>query len=99
MKDGQPQRSDERLFMQFFAFGGCPDPKPLADALARADIAGVLYEDVNDPRGVGLLTFDRDPGYFVDRVRPLVNSGPFAAARRAISSGVSMPGISVAPGA
>ena len=26
MKHGQPQRSDVRLFMQFLAFGGCPDP-------------------------------------------------------------------------
>ena len=25
MKDGQPQRSNERLFMQLLAFGGCPD--------------------------------------------------------------------------
>ena len=25
IKDGQPQRSNERLFMQFLAFGGCAD--------------------------------------------------------------------------
>ena len=78
MKDGQPQRSDVRLFMQFLAFGGCPDVRPLAAALSKADIAGVLYEDVNDPRGVALLTFDQDPAFFVDRVRPLINAGPFA---------------------
>ena len=36
MKNGQPQRSDERLFMQLLAFGGCADALPLADALARA---------------------------------------------------------------
>ena len=34
MKNGQPQRSDERLFMQFLAFGGCADSRPAADALA-----------------------------------------------------------------
>ena len=78
MKDGQPQRSNERLFMQFLAFGGCPDVAPLTATLEKAGIAGVLYEDVNDPRGIALLTFDRDPAFFVDRVRPLVNSGPFA---------------------
>ena len=78
MKDGQPQRSDARLFMQFLAFGGCPDVRPLVAALAKADMAGVLYEDVNDPRGVALLTFDQDPAFFVDRVRPLINTGPFA---------------------
>ena len=42
MKDGQPQRSDVRLFMQFLAFGGCPDVRPLAAALAKADVAGVF---------------------------------------------------------
>jgi hypothetical protein len=78
MKDGQPQRSNERLFMQFLAFGGCADAAPLADALARAKIAGVLYEDVNDPRGVGLLTFNEDPDYFLDRVRPVLNGPGFS---------------------
>ena len=77
IRNGQPQRSDERLFMQLLAFGGCPDARPLADVLARAGIPGVLYEDVNDPRGVALLTFGTDPAFFVDRVRPVVNAGPF----------------------
>ena len=35
MKDGQPQRSDTRLFMQFLAFGGCPDVGPLAEGWRR----------------------------------------------------------------
>ena len=79
MKDGQPQRSDRRLFMQFLAFGGCADARPLVEALSRAGMAGVLYEDVNDPRGAALLTFSEDPGFFLDRVRPLLNAGPFQA--------------------
>ena len=79
VKNGQPQRSDERLFMQFLAFGGCPDARPLAEALARAGVAGVLYEDVNDPRGIALLTFSQDPAFFVDRVRPALNAAPFGA--------------------
>jgi chlorite dismutase len=78
MKDGQPQRSDVRLFMQFMAFGGCADAAPLADALARAKISGVLYEDVNDPRGIGLVTFNEDPDYFLDRVRPVLNGPGFS---------------------
>jgi hypothetical protein len=79
MKDGQPQRSNERLFMQFLAFGGCADAKALANALASSGIAGVLYEDVNDPRGIGVLTFDEDPAFFVDRVRRVLNAPPFAS--------------------
>src|SRR5579884_2037828 len=77
MKNGQPQTSNERLFMQFLAFGGSDDSSRLADALAAAKIAGALYEDVNDPRGVGLLTFSEDPDYFLDRVRPLLNGAAF----------------------
>ena len=79
MKGGQPQRADTRLFMQFLAFGGCPDPAPLAQELAGAGIESVLYEDLNDPRGVALLTFSEDPGFFLDRVRPLLNRSPLAS--------------------
>src|SRR5436190_158856 len=79
MKDGQAQRSHERLFMQLLAFGGCGDTRPLADALGRAGISGVLYEDVNDPRGIALLTLSQDPAWFVDRVRILLNAAPFAS--------------------
>jgi len=78
MKDGQPQRSNARLFMQFMAFGGCAQTAPLGDVLARAKISGVLYEDVNDPRGVGLLTFSEDPDFFLDRVRPILNGPGFS---------------------
>ena len=79
IRNGQPQRSDQRLFMQLLAFGGCHDSRALADALARAGVTGVLYEDVNDPRGIALLTFDEDPAFFVDRVRPLLNAAPFTS--------------------
>lgn len=73
IKEGQQQRSDVRLFMQFMAFGRCDDAGTVADTLARAKIDGVLYEDVNDPRGIGLVTFSEDADYFLDRVRPIVN--------------------------
>ena len=79
MKLGQPQRSDTRLFMQLLAFGGCADSRPLAEALTRANVAGVLYEDMNDPRGVALLTFSEMPAFFLDSVRPLLNQSPFAS--------------------
>ena len=78
MKDGQPQRSNARLFMQFLAFGSCAQTAPLGDALGRAKISGVLYEDINDPRGIGLLTFHEDPDFFLDRVRPLLNGPGFS---------------------
>ena len=77
VKNGQPQRLDERLFMQLLAFGGCTDTRPLGEVLAGAGITGVLYEDVNDPRGIALLTVTQDPAAFVDRVRRLLNAPPF----------------------
>jgi len=79
VRNGQPQRSDERLFMQLVAFGGCRDTRPLVATLAASGVTGVLYEDVNDPRGVALLTLSRDPAAFVQLVRALLNTPAFAA--------------------
>jgi hypothetical protein len=78
LKGGQPQRSDERLFMQLLAFGGCADTRALPAHLSRAGVSGALYEDLNDPRGVAVLALARDPAVFVDVVRPALNGGPFA---------------------
>jgi chlorite dismutase len=72
------QTSSRRLFMQFQAFGGCTESKPLVEALENGQIEGVLYHDVNDPRGVGILTMSEDPRFFVTRLRELLNSGPLA---------------------
>jgi chlorite dismutase len=77
LKGGRPQRSDERLFMQFLAFGGCTDATALGRHLAAAGITGVVYEDVNDPRGVGVLALGRTPAIFLDVLRPALASGPF----------------------
>jgi chlorite dismutase len=79
IKNGQPQRSDDRLFMQLLAFGGCADVQPLVDPLAGSGVAGVLYEDVNDRRGIALLTLSQHPETFVTVVRRLLNSPPFAS--------------------
>ena len=79
LKGGQPQRSDARLFIQFLAFGGCSNWRALADALAAGSIGGVVYEDLNDPRGVAILSMNREPAFFVDTLRPILNAGPFAS--------------------
>jgi chlorite dismutase len=78
LRGGQPQRSDERLYMQLLVYTGCDNVRTLADWIARAPIDAVLYEDLSDPRGVGILTLDRDPNTFVDVVRPLLLEGPAA---------------------
>jgi chlorite dismutase len=78
LKGGEPQRSDERLFMQLLAFTGCAQSADLIAQVAQSGIEGALYEDLNDPRGVALLTLSRDPNTFIDRVRPLLTSAPFS---------------------
>lgn len=78
-RNGVPQRSNDRLFMQLLVFGACQDARPLVHALEASGITGVLYEDVNDPCGVGLLTVTQDPNEFVDRLRRLLTVEPFAS--------------------
>ena len=77
-KGGQPQRSDDRLFMQLLAFGDCRDAQDVAQHLARSTVPSVLYEDVNDPTGIAILTVAENPLAFVDEMRPLLNAGPCA---------------------
>lgn len=79
VKNGEPQRLNDRLFMQFLAFGGCTDLRPAISALEASGLAAVLYEDLNDPRGIALLTLSQEPDLFVDRVRSLLNAPPFAS--------------------
>jgi len=69
---------DRRLFMRLQVFGGCADPKPLVSALEASRLEAVLYDDVNDPHGVGLLALSEDPTAFVGGYRELLNSEPFA---------------------
>lgn len=78
LRGGQPQRSDARLYMQMLAFGGCADSYALGPHLTAAGVTGAVYEDVNDPRGVGVLALSRDPAFFLEALRPALNSGPFA---------------------
>jgi len=76
--DGETIALDRRLFMQLLAFTDAFDTDALVAALAAANIHGVLYLDLNDPYGVGLLTFSEAPDYFVDDVRRLLNQEPFS---------------------
>jgi chlorite dismutase len=64
--------------MQLQVFSGCPDPRPLISSLERSGIEAVLYLDVNDPQGVGLLTLAEEPTLFVTELRDLLGAAPFA---------------------
>jgi chlorite dismutase len=76
-RDGNRASCDKRLFMQLQAFGGCTNEKDLIEKLEQAGMEGVVYKDVNDPQGIGLLTMSEDPTFFVTKVRELLNDEPF----------------------
>ena len=75
---GETTSLDRRLFMQLYAFAGARDTGRLGEALGDAQIDAVLYEDVNDPEGVGVLTLSEKPDDFVTTTRRLFTDGPFA---------------------
>jgi hypothetical protein len=68
---------NRRLFMQLLVFdaplgqAGDALAGQVAGLLRERKIAGVVYADAMDPKGVGLLTWSDDPAHFVRAVRPL----------------------------
>ena len=77
-KGGQQQTSERRLFVQLLAFGGCRITPGLVRALESAELEGVLYEDLNDPAGVALLTWSPDPTFFATELRQRLQQAPFS---------------------
>ena len=78
LRNGEPQRSDDRLFMQLLVFRGCPDVRALAGTLAMLPLETVVYEDLNHPSGVAILGLSRDPNDFIDILRPALAHGELA---------------------
>ncbi|MCB0158327.1 MAG: hypothetical protein KDD83_09375, partial [Caldilineaceae bacterium] len=77
--EGEVLRSNRRLYMQLHAFGDCTDVAPLIAALDAAQLPGTLYLDINDPRGVGLLTYSEDPEFFLTTLRTFLLTEPFVS--------------------
>jgi chlorite dismutase len=80
-RGGEAQTLDRRLFVQLLVFGGCRDAGPIVTLLDRHAVQGVVYADLNDPEGIGLLTFDEDPAYFLEAVRPVLAGAAFSGLR------------------
>jgi chlorite dismutase len=89
-RGARQQVSERRLWMQLQVLGGCGDPKPLVRALESSRVEAVLYQDMNDPRAVGVLGMSEDPTFFVHGWRELLNAEPFATL--ATRTGLSMFG-------
>ena len=71
---------DRRLFVQFLGFGGI-DPAGeslLVRDLENSSLTAVLYSDINDYKGAGLLTMSEDPEFFVTELRQFLSSSSFA---------------------
>jgi chlorite dismutase len=75
--DGQPDSLDRRLFMQFLAFGHCHRPEELIEPLQQAGFTAVVYADINDPYGVGLLLASEQADFLVSDLRRTLNQPPF----------------------
>lgn len=73
---GPAQAMDRRLFMQLFVFDCDPAVGPsqaikqLDSALSEHAACAVVYHDVNNPYGVGVLSWSEQPGDFISKVRP-----------------------------
>jgi len=86
-RDGNPQFLDRRLFMQLMAFECAADLPParaiqlIGAGLASAQMPSVIYEDVNHPRSIALLSFSESPADFVTKVRPVFAEGELAGLR------------------
>lgn len=72
LKDGEPQRSDRRLYMQLLGFGHCPDAAAVAEELSQLPIRTVVYEELNDANGIGVLAVAEDPNAFLDTLAPAI---------------------------
>ncbi len=76
---GEPMSLDKRLFMQLIAFGGCRDSSAIISELEKEHIEGVVYEDIDDPQGIGLLTIAENPDFFLKTLRPILNKKNLSA--------------------
>jgi chlorite dismutase len=76
---GNPQELHSRLFMQLQVFTSDVNDAPgslrrLAEAIGSQQMPAVLYEDVNDARGIGVLSWSEQPADFVTRLRPALQA-------------------------
>ncbi len=78
-KNGEPQSTDKRLFVQLLVFTECLNPENLVKPVQACGVDAAIYLDVNDPRGIGLLFLTENPSDFTDKVRKLLTQEPFTA--------------------
>ena len=81
---GNPQTLNQRLFMQLLVYSVAQDQSPdvlitrLGEVFEEQGCAGVIYRDVNDPRGIGVLSWSVEPAHFVTKVRGILLEPAFS---------------------
>lgn len=83
LKDGAPQRSDRRLFMQLLVYTGGRPAAEIANDLSSVPMETVTYENLNDPQGVGVLALSEEPDAFVDTFLPAMRRAMHGARQNA----------------
>lgn len=76
--DGERISLDRRMFVQFRAFGGCSETSGLQRELEEARIPAVLYEDGNDPFGIGIAVAYEQPDDFATEFRTFLKQSTLA---------------------
>jgi len=76
-KDGIQQTSTRRLFVQLQVFTGCQDIESIKKVLETSSLNIVLYQDANDPYGIGVLTLTENPDDFVGELRKILQDPSF----------------------
>lgn len=56
-----PQATDRRLFLQLQVFTDVLDREAVVRAMEEGNLPGVVYADLNDPKGVAVLLWSEDP--------------------------------------
>ena len=77
--DGEPQVSDRRLFFQLHVFEDCLDTSAIIETFEESRLNTVLYDDLNNPTGIGILFITEDPAVLTTDVRDLLTEFQRAA--------------------
>ncbi|MDA3874856.1 MAG: chlorite dismutase family protein [Kiritimatiellae bacterium] len=77
-RDANDMPWDERLYMQLLVFTDCRDPQPCIEFIQNTGWDTVVYQNVANPWGLGLLLMHTDPDFFVSTTAPELRTSPWA---------------------
>jgi chlorite dismutase len=73
MSEGKPVSLNRRLFMQFMAFRDA-NRQELEKQFEKVSAQAVIYQDMSDPNGLGVMVYCEDPSYVVEQIHPILES-------------------------